>query len=187
MVFLLFFSLCLAAHDFPLENKPERFNACYSLTQLKISKDQEALDSFFSTFSDPINASNRVTSDMLLKCYTSISLETAEAILQQGEDVVLVNDYEHLVDTDLSEYKEGEMGPNKEHRHLFQEIQQLKDQADREREINTKRIKDSPPLFNAGPIYIIGVVGGFGLVLYWASRKVLNKPEKKAKRGKKKN
>ena len=181
--------LCLSisqALEFPSENKPERFNACYALTQLKISKDQEQLDAFFAGFSNSTKASNRITSDMLLKCYTTISLDTAEAILQQGQDLVLVNDFEHLVDIDMSGYTEANLGSNKEHRLLFQEIQILKDQAEREKEMAMKRIKETPPMFHAGPVYIMGVLIAFGAFLYWATGKVLRKPEKQGK-GKKKN
>ena len=186
VISLLVFLSITQALEFPSDNKPERFNACYALTQLKISKDQEQLDTFFAGFSNSTKASNRVTSDMLLKCYTTISLETAEAILQQGQDLVLVSDFEHLVDIDMSGYTETNLGANKEHRLLFQEIQILKDQAEREKEMAMKRIKETPPIFNAGPVYIVGVLVGFGAFLYWATGKVMRKPEKPGK-GKKKN
>lgn len=184
---LLLYAVLTSAQDFPQENKAEKFNACYSLTKLKYSRDQEKLDTVFNQFKNPKDLNNYYTAEMLLKCYKTISLDTAETILKQGEDLVLVTDFEDLIEVNISAYNESTYKQNAEHETLYKEIKEIKEAAEQKASEEAELRKKTPPLFSAGPFYVLIVVLGFGLFIFFSARRVLVKPEKNKGKNKKRN
>ena len=187
MVLIALLCLVLASsQDFPTENKVEKFNACYYLTKLKVSVDKEELDSRVGKLANPEKGGNRITSDMLLKCYKTITLETALYVLQQGEELFYQDSFEPLVGIEWDLYEQGDYNLTAEHTLLYDEIKKIKEQAEEEAE---KAPVPQPPLPPVGIWYIFVVIIIFAGFFYWASTKVLNKPQPKAKeiRNKKKN
>ena len=185
VAFLMVLSL-VYSQNFPAENKPEKFNACYYLTKLKLTLDKEIMDTVVRKLGTPEKAGNRISSDILLKCYKAISLETSIKILQQGENLVYDSEYDPLVIVDYDEYRPDGLELTPELLDFFDEIKKVKTQAEEEAE---KPIPPQPPLPAVGAWYIVIVVIVFGLFIYWASNKVLNKPQTKARdrKNKKKN
>ena len=76
------------SQNYPTEYKPEKFNACYYLTKLKLNVDREVIDLVLRNLINTEKAGNRISSDMLLKCYKNIDYQTSIKILQQGEGLV---------------------------------------------------------------------------------------------------
>jgi hypothetical protein len=104
---LLLVSL-VQSQNFPAENKPEKFNACYYLTKLKLTIDKEVIDAAVARLGEKAEKSgNRISTDMLIKCYGKVTLETAIEVLQQGENLLYQDSYEELVGVDLDSYKPG--------------------------------------------------------------------------------
>ncbi|OMJ82316.1 hypothetical protein SteCoe_17031 [Stentor coeruleus] len=184
---LLLYAILTSAQDFPQENKDEKFNACYSLTKLKYSRDQEKLDATFNQFKNPKDLNNYYTAEMLLKCYKTISLDTAETILKQGEDLVLVTDFEELIEVDISTYNESTLKPNAEHDALYKEMKDINEAAEQRAKKEAEERRKTPPLFNAGPFYVLAVVLGFGLFIFFLAHRVLVKPVKTKGKNKKRN
>jgi len=188
MVFSLLALAYLVSSQFEhLENKPEKFNACLFLTRVKMTVDREALTELLPLAGSEEKLGNRVSSDMLMKCFSTISVPTAIEIIQIGQDNLSLEDkYEGLVSVNYEAYKESGFELTPEHDLFFKGIQEMKEEAEI---ASLKEPEPTPPLPQLGLWYVLVVVLGFAGLFYWASSKVLNKPEKlKAKdRKKKKN
>jgi hypothetical protein len=174
-----------SSQGFPTENKAEKFNACYYLTKLKVALDKEGLDALVKlNKGDTEKVGNRVTSDMLLKCYKAISLETAVKILEQGEELYYTEEYDPLVLIDLDTYKDKNFSITSEHKIFYDEVKKLKQEAE---ELAEKPPTPQPPLPPVGVWYILVVLLVFIGFFYWATKRVLIKPEPKNKAKSKKN
>jgi hypothetical protein len=188
MVFSLLALAYLVSSQFEhLQNKPEKFNACLFLMRVKMTVDREALTGLLPLAGSEEKLGTRVSSDMLLKCFSTISVDTAIEIVQIGQDNLALEDkYEELVSVDYESYKETGFELTPEHEQFFKDIQQMKEDAEI---ASLKEPEPVPPLPQLGLWYVLVVVLGFAGLFYWASSKVLNKPEKlKTKdRRKKKN
>ena len=76
-------------------------------------------------------------------------------------------------------YEQGDYNLTAEHTLLYDEIKKIKEQAEEEAE---KAPVPQPPLPPVGIWYIFVVIIIFAGFFYWASTKVLNKPQPKALR-----
>ena len=185
MAFLALLFLGAAySQDFPTENKAEKFNACYYITKLKLSLDKSSLNAVLENHQDQEKAGNKISTDMLLKCYKAITLEMAVHVLQQGEELYFQDEFEALVGVDYESYKGADMEFTEEHMNFFQEIKKVKEDAE---EAAEKPPAPTPPLPPVGIWYVVVVIAVFAAFFYWASRKVLATPEPKGRRGKKRN
>ena len=116
---------------------------------------------------------NKQAVESLLICYLTISLETAENILQLqlSQDLDLVSDFEDLVDLDLNDYLEQDLGYTNEHQILFDEIRQIKNAEEKHKELLKKRITAAQPSSNYSLWQIYGGIIGVGFILYFISTK----------------
>ena len=185
MAFLALLILGLVqSQDFPTDHKTERFNACYYITKQKLSLDKSSLDSVLEVLPDHEKAGNKISTDMLLKCYKSITAEMAIFVVQQGEDLYYQDDFEPLIAVDYQSYRDADLEFTEEHMSFFQEIKKVKEDAE---EAAEKPPAPTPPLPPVGIWYVVIVVVMFAAFFYWASMKVLAKPEPKGRKGKKRN
>lgn len=175
-----------SSQDFPVENKAERFNACYYITKLKLSVDKAEVDSIVEATGDHEKAGNKISTDMLLKCYKSISLDLAIYVIQQGDELYYQDQFESLVGVDYESYKGSSMELTEEHFNFYAEIKKVKEEAE---EAADKPQAPVPPLPAVGAWYIVVVIVVFSGFFYWASMKVLKttEPPKRERRGKKIN
>lgn len=188
MVFSLLALAYLVSSQFEhLQNKPEKFNACLFLTRVKMTVDREALAELLPLAGSEEKLGNRVSSDMLVKCFASITVPIAIEIIEIGQDNLTLEDkYDEFVHVDYEAYKESGFELTEEHQKFFEEIKQMKEDAEI---ASLKAPEQAPPLPQLGLWYVLVVFIVFAGLLYWASSKVLSKPEKlKGKdRKKKKN
>ncbi|OMJ75112.1 hypothetical protein SteCoe_25809 [Stentor coeruleus] len=184
MVFGLLAVLALVtSQDFPTENKAEKFNACYYITKLKLSLEKEILDSVVQNLGDQEKAGNRISTDMLMKCYAVIDFDTAIYVIQQGESLVLEDRLDDLVKVDLESYKPDDIGLSEVHMKFYEEIKKVKEEAEIAAD---KAPVQPPPLPPVGLWYVGIVIVIFSGFMFWASRKVLATPQKNKDRKRKK-
>lgn len=184
MVFgLLAVLVLVASQNFPAENKAEKFNACYYITKLKLNLEKEQLDSVVANLGDPEMAGNRISTDMLMKCYGVIDLDTAIDVIQQGENLTLEDRFDELVKVDLESYNPENIGLGEEHKAFYTEIKKVKEDAEIAAD---KAPVQPPPLPPVGIWYVAVVIVVFSGFIYWASRRVLAKPQKNKDRKRKK-
>ncbi|OMJ69118.1 hypothetical protein SteCoe_33239 [Stentor coeruleus] len=180
IISLILYSTLASSIKFPQEFKPEKMQACYNIIEYKLYKDQEFLNNFFSQFQDPDFAINYYTADMLLKCYTAITIQEAEEVLIQGENIYLAPYLEDLVKVDIEFYAGGMLDVNSDHQALYQEIQNI---------INSQEgqgIKEDNNEYEQSPIGVetlifITVVCICTIVAYLTSGKTENGPEDQKK------
>ncbi|OMJ78192.1 hypothetical protein SteCoe_22038 [Stentor coeruleus] len=187
---LILYSVLITALEFPQENKSEKINACIALAKQKLLVNPEALDLFFNKFKTPKLVKDYYTADMVLKCYKEISLETAENLLSQANNIIITEILENLINIDTSSYKEGIFKSNQDHISLRQEINDIKN-LEKLKKLESKEKSDlnknTPPLFNASPYYIISVILISIIFIYYAIHHVLLKPIPQKHKSKKKN
>lgn len=184
---LILYSVLINALEFPQENKPEKINACIALAKQKLLLNQETLDTFFNKFRNPKLVKDYYTADMVIKCYQTISLETAEILLNQGKDLTITETLQDLIQIDTSTYKEGMFKSNPDHISLRQEINEIRNLEKFQSKEKTDLLKNTPPLFNANPYYIIAVIIISGIFIYYTTRRVLSNPKSQKPKNKNKN
>jgi len=146
--------------------------------------DREALTELLPLAGSEDKLGNRVSSDMLIKCYATISVPVAIEIIEIGQDNLSLEDkYEELVHVDYESYKESGFELSEEHQKFFEEIKQMKEDAEI---ASLQKPEQAPPLPQLGLWYVLVVFVLFAGLFYWASMKVLSKPEKLKGKDKKK-
>ncbi|OMJ89893.1 hypothetical protein SteCoe_7881 [Stentor coeruleus] len=177
MVFgLLSILVLVTSQNFPNENKAEKFNACYYITNLKLSLEKELLDSVIQKLGDSEKVVNRISTDMLMKCYAIIDFDTAVYVIQQGENLFLEDKLDKLVKIDLESYKPEEISIGKQHMKFYEEIKKVKKDA----EIAANKAPIQPPLLPpivlryAGIVFIIflGSHAGYHVKFYQSLKKL---------------
>lgn len=165
---------------FPSENKSERLNACYSLVKQKLSSEKNRIEDFSKSFENPEKVINFIGTELLMTCYTSISVQTSEKVLKETDNTLLAEYCKENVDLDFNKYHKASFELGNKHFDFFQEIK------------NVKQMTESTGIFGdtmhwpiSGTWYFILIFIIFGGILFWASSLVLKKPENKSKTGKK--
>ena len=184
MVFsILTLAILASSQESHLGNKPEKFNACLHLLKLKMSLDQEQLKALIAAGATEKQVGERVSSDMLIKCYNTISVDQAIPVLETAsEDSVLTDELDQLVSVDYESYKESGYTMTPEILQFYQDIKQMKEDAEI---AYSEAPPTAPPLPQLGVWYILIVVLLFVGLMFWLVNKVLAKPEKVPRRDKK--
>lgn len=89
---------------FPSEHQSERLNACYSLVKLKLSLDKSTIDKFSKSFENPEKVINFIGTELLMSCYTSITLENSEKVLKAADNTILSQYCQQMLNLDLNKY-----------------------------------------------------------------------------------
>lgn len=175
------------SEEFQATTDYRRFTACRELVRVKLSEDREELEAFYSKFPGSKNANNAISTDMMSKCFSIISSDTAETILQQGKDLVLIGDFKELIELNLEAYEEKDLVFSQKHGEFYGAIDKLRESSEMEADEYEKKQRSIKPLFTAGPVYILAVGVVFAGIVYWAYSKVTYKKPKKTKSKRKNN
>ena len=188
---MIFKLLCLFfvvfSQEFEATMEYRKFDACRELVKLKLSEGREELETFYAKFPNAVEVDSIVSIDMLSKCFRTISLDTAETVLQQENDLVLIGDFNELVELNLEMYEEKDVVFSSKHKEFHESIDKLREQAELEADDFEKKRRSAKPLFTAGPFYILAVGVFFAGIFYWALSKLNHKKPKKVKNKKKNN
>jgi hypothetical protein len=184
---ILALSILALGQEAHLGNKPEKFNACLQLLKLKMTLDQEQLKALVAAGATDKEVGERVSSDMLIKCYTTISVEQAFQVLETAsEDSGLTDELDQLVSVNYESYKETGYTMTPEIIQFYQDIKKMKEDAEI---AYSEAPAPAPPLPQLGVWYVLIVVVIFSGLMFLLISKVMNQPEKKnrkEKKGKKK-
>lgn len=184
MVFsLLTLAIFASSQEAHLGNKPEKFNACLQLLKLKMSSDQEQLKALIAAGATEKQVGERVSSDMLIKCYNTISVEQAFQVLETAsEDSGLNDELAQLVSVNYESYIDSGYVMTPEILQFYQDIKKMKEDAEI---AYSEAPAAAPPLPQLGVWYILIVVLLFAGLMFWLVNKVMSPPEKVLKKDKK--
>ena len=156
-----------------------------------MSLDQEQLKALVAAGASEKQVGERLSSDMLIKCYNTISVDQAFQVLETAsEDSGLTDELDQLVSVDYESYKESGYTMTPEILQFYQDIKKMKEDAE---VAYSEAPAAAPPLPQLGVWYILIVVLLFAGLMFWLVNKVLAKPDKvlrkdkKSKRDKKRN
>jgi hypothetical protein len=178
---LFFFPFFSSGQVFPEDSKLERFNACYRIVKLKLSQEKEEIDEFSENFENPDQVVNRISTDMLITCYSSISKKTAEDVLSLGKELYLKDEFHDLTCLDLESYVDEDLTLNHQHLRFYEEIKKIKERAE------DNEFQDISPLPEVGNWYVFLVISAFSLLLYYLISKVLPSLQRNSKKNLKKH
>ncbi|OMJ80644.1 hypothetical protein SteCoe_19080 [Stentor coeruleus] len=180
IVTIILFATLGSSIKFPKENKPEKMQACYNIIGYKLNRDQDFLTDFFKQFNEPNFFINYYTADMLLKCYTTITLEEAKEVLMQEEKIYLEEYLEDLVRINITIYTIGKLDVNSDHEALYDEIKNLLSSQEGIREGEYDDQDEQSPI-GIETFAFIGIVLICTALAYLASGKTENKVEEDQK------
>lgn len=176
IISVILYATLACAIRFPQKNKPEKMQACYNIIEYKLYRDEEFLNDFFSQFKEPNYVINHYTADMLLKCYTTITLEQAEEVLIQDDNLYLAPYLEDLVKVDMVFYTKGTLEDNSDHQALYEEIQNLVSAQEGQEDNGQNNQNEQSPI-GIETLVFVGIVFLCTILAYLASGKTENKPE----------